>query len=158
MIRNIDNTDKQILSHLIEDARIPYTEIAKKIGVSAGTVHLRVKKMEKRGIIQGASLNVNYGVVGYTFTAYVGIIVGRTKDSDGVMKALKKIPEITVANITSGQYGVLCKIRCKDTKQAKNVIFKINDIKGVMRTESMISLEESINDKQRLFKSIFDLF
>ncbi len=157
MIRNIDNVDLQILNLLIEDARIPYTEIAKKIGVSAGTVHVRVKKLEKKNYIQGASLVVNYEALGYSLTAYIGIIVGRTKDSEKILEGLEKIPEVTVANVTSGQFGALCKIRCRDTAHAKDVIYKINDVPGIVRTESMISLEETINDKERLFKSIFNL-
>jgi len=155
LIRNIDKTDKLILACLIENARMPYTEIAKKVKVSAGTIHGRVKKLEKRRIITGATLRVNYDVVGYTFTAYVGVILARTIESEKIIEKMTKIPEITVASIISGQYGILCKIRCRDTKDAKNIIYKINNIQGVLRTESMISLEESINDKERLFKSIF---
>lgn len=155
MIKSIDNVDLQILGLLIEDARTPYTEIAKAIGVSAGTVHVRVKKLEKKGVIQGATLNINYEIMGYSFTAYVGILIGRTNDSDKIINDIKKIPEVTVANVTSGQFGALCKIRCRDTPHAKDVIYRINNVPGIIRTESMISLEESLNDKKRLFKSIF---
>lgn len=154
---NIDKVDRQILTFLIEDARTPFTEIAKKLNISPGTVHGRVKKMEQRRIITGATLSINYDVVGYGFTAYVGLILGRTIDSEKIIKALKDIPEITVAHIATGKFSIFCKIRCMNAKHAKDVIFKINAITGVVRTESMISLEESINDKQRLFKSIFDL-
>ncbi len=156
IVRNIDKTDKLILACLIENARMPYTDIAKKLNVSAGTIHGRVKKLEKRKIITGATLKINYETVGYTFTAYVGVILGRTIDSEKIIEKMILIPEITVASVISGQYGILCKIRCKNTKHAKNIIYKINNINGVLRTESMISLEESINDKERLFKSIFE--
>ena len=157
MIRNIDNVDLKILNYLIDDARMPYTEIAKAVGVSAGTVHLRVKKLERKGVIQGASLNINYETMGYSFTAYVGILISRTNDSDKIMKGIQMIPEVTVANVTSGQFGALCKIRCRDTPHAKDVIYKINSIPGIIRTESMISLEEPLNDKKRLFRSVFNL-
>lgn len=157
LIRNIDKTDKLILAYLIEDARMPYSEIAKKINVSPGTIHGRVKKLEKRKIISGASLKVNYDLVGYSFTAYVGILLGRTIDSEKIMNQMKEIDEITVASVISGQYGILAKIRCRDAKHAKDIIYKINGIDGVLRTESMISLEESINDKERLFKRIFEI-
>lgn len=157
IIRNIDKVDKLILACLIENARMPYTEIAKKVNVSAGTIHGRVKKLEKRKIISGATLKINYEIVGYTFTAYVGVILGRTIESDKIVEKMRAIPEVTVASVISGQYGILCKIRCKDTKHAKAVIYKINSISGVVRTESMISLEESINDKERLFKTIFEV-
>lgn len=154
---DIDKTDRQILTYLIKDARMPFTEIAKKLNVSPGTVHGRVKKMERRRIITGATLSVNYDVVGYGLTAYVGIIVGRTIDSDSIINELRKIPEVTVANIATGQFSIFCKIRCRDARHTKDIIFKMNSIGGVMRTETMICLEESINDKERLFKSIFDL-
>lgn len=156
-MQDIDKTDRQILSLLIEDARMPYTEIAKKINVSAGTVHGRVKKMERRKIITGATLSVNYEVVGYRFTAYVGVIVNRTIVSENIMPELRNIPEVTVAHIASGQFSIFCKIRCRDTKHAKAVIFKINGMSGVLRTETMISLEEPINDKKRLFQQIFEV-
>lgn len=154
---DIDRTDKQILSLLIKDARMPFTEIAKLIGTSAGTVHGRVKRLEAKKIITGATLTVDYEAVGYGFTAYTGIISGRTIDSTKVIEQLRLIPEVTVAHISSGQFGIFCKIRCRDTKHAKDVIFKINEIPGVLRTETMISLEESINDKKRLFRSVFDI-
>tara|TARA_B100001109_G_scaffold255550_1_gene259184 strand:- start:1811 stop:2290 length:480 start_codon:yes stop_codon:yes gene_type:complete len=157
LIRNIDKVDKLILAYLIEDARMPYTEIAQKINVSPGTIHGRVKKLEKRNIISGATLKVNYDLVGYAFTAYVGIILHRTIESERVLNELQKIAEITVGSVISGQYGILCKIRCRDAKHARDVIYKINEISGVLRTESMISLEEYINDKERLFKQIFDV-
>lgn len=153
----LDKIDKQILTLLIKDARMPFTEIAKKLNVSPGTVHGRVKKLEKRRIITGASLSVNYEVVGYGLTAYVGIIVGRTIDSNSIISELEKVPEVTVANIATGQFSIFCKIRCRDAKHAKDIIFKMNSINGVLRTETMICLEESINDKERLFKSIFNL-
>ncbi|MDA9312506.1 winged helix-turn-helix transcriptional regulator [Vicingaceae bacterium] len=156
VIGNIDKIDKLILACLIENARMSYTDIAKKLNVSAGTIHGRVKKLEKRKIIIGANLKINYETVGYMFTAYVGVILGRTIESEKIIEKMILIPEVTVASVISGQYGILCKIRCKNTKHAKNIIYKISNINGVLRTESMISLEESINDKERLFKSIFE--
>ena len=55
----------------------------------------------------------------------------------------------------TGKFNIYCKIRAKSTKDAKEIIFKLDDIDGVYRTESMISLEESINDKKRLMHAIF---
>ena len=151
----LDKLDREILAYLIEDARTPFTEIAKKLIVSPGTIHVRVKKMEKAGIIKGASLKVDYQAVGYDFTAYVGLHTSRTKDANEIIDQLRQIPEVTVAHIATGQFSIFCKIRCKDATHAKHIIFKINDIDAVQRSETMISLEESINDKERLFKSIF---
>jgi Lrp/AsnC family transcriptional regulator for asnA, asnC and gidA len=73
-----------------------------------------------------------------------------------VLDSLEAIPYITVAHITTGKFNIYCKLRARDTKHAKDLIFMIDDIEGISRTETMISLEESINDKKRLMHSIFN--
>lgn len=151
----IDEVDKQILHFLIENTRTPFTEIAKKMNVSAGTIHVRVKKMEEAGIIKGTTLIVDYSRMGYDFIAYVGILLTKSNKTKAVMEKLRKIPNVTVASVISGKYNIYCKIRAKDTSDAKEVIYKIDEIEDVLRTESMISLEEEINDKTRLLNSIF---
>ncbi len=152
----LDNVDHQILDMLIDNSRVPFTDIAKKHNVSAGTIHVRVKKMEDAGIITGSSLTVDYTKLGYSFIAYVGIFLHKTSQTKFVLERLKTIPNVTVAHITTGKFNIFCKIRAQDTTHAKDIIYKIDDIEGVLRTETMISLEESINDKKRLMHHIFD--
>ena len=153
---NLDEIDHQILDILIDNTRIPFTDISKRLLISAGTVHVRVKKMEEAGIIKGSSLNLDYVKLGYSFIAYVGIFLEKTSATDKVLKSLKEIPYITVAHITTGKFNVFCKVRARDTYHAKEIIFMIDDVDGVSRTETMISLEESINDKKRLMHRIFN--
>ncbi|WBX70022.1 winged helix-turn-helix transcriptional regulator [Tenacibaculum retecalamus] len=151
----LDEIDHQILDILIENARTPFTDIAKKLLVSAGTIHVRVKKMEDEGIIQGSTLTLNYDKMGYTFIAHVGVYLEKTSMTQHVLDSFRLIPNITVAYVTAGKYNIFCKVRAKSTNDAKDVIYKIDDINGVNRTETMISLEESINDKKRLMHAIF---
>lgn len=152
----LDVTDHQILDMLIENTRKPFTDIAKKLKISAGTVHVRVKKMEDAGIIIGSSLTLDYGKLGYSFIAYVGVFLVKTSQTQFVLERIKEIPYVTVAHVTTGKFNIFCKIRAKDTSHAKDIIYSIDDIEGVTRTETMISLEESINDKKRLMHSIFN--
>ena len=152
----LDDVDHKILDLLIDNSRIPFTDIAKKLLISAGTVHVRVKKMEEFGIIQGASLALDYKKLGYTFIAYIGIFLEKTHLTNFVLEKLQSIPFVTVAHITTGRFNIFCKIRSKNTNHAKEIIFMIDDIDGVSRTETMISLEESINDKKRLMHKIFN--
>jgi len=151
----IDDVDKQILDVLIENTRTPFTDIAKRLNISAGTVHVRVKKMEESGIIQGSSLSVDYEKLGYTFIAYIGVYLDKTSQTQFVISRITEIPYVTVAHITTGKFNIFCKIRARDTMHAKKVIFMLDDIEGVSRTETMISLEESINDKKRLLHKLF---
>ena len=152
----LDEIDHQILDMLIENTRIPFTDIAKKLVISAGTVHVRVKKMEDGGIIQGSSLTLDYQKLGYSFIAYVGIFLNNTSQTQFVLERINEIPYVTVAHITTGKFNIFCKIRAKNTTHAKEIIFRLDDIEGVYRTETMISLEESINDKKRLMHTIFN--
>jgi len=152
----LDEVDHQILDILIDNTRVPFTDISKRLLISAGTVHVRVKKMEEAGIIKGSSLNLDYVKLGYSFIAYIGIFLEKSKNIQEVIENLNKIPFVTVAHITTGKFNIFCKIRTHDTKHAKDIIFMIDDIEGVSRTETMISLEESINDKKRLMHRIFN--
>lgn len=151
----LDEIDHQILDMLIENARTPFTDIAKKLLVSAGTIHVRVKKMEEEGIIKGSTLTIDYEKMGYSFIAHIGVYLDKTNLTQNVIAELRKIPNITVAYITAGKYNIFCKVRAKDTNHAKDIIFRIDAIDGVSRTETMISLEESINDKKRMMHAIF---
>ena len=151
----LDEVDHQILDMLIENTRIPFTDIAKKLLISAGTVHVRVKKMEEAGIINGSSLSLDYAKLGYSFIAYVGVFINKTSQTKFVLERIADIPYVTVAHVTTGKFNIFCKIRAKDTNHAKHIIFMLDDIEGVYRTETMISLEESLNDKKRLMHSIF---
>ena len=152
----LDEIDHQILDMLIDNTRVPFTDIAKKLLISAGTVHVRVKKMEDSGIIKGSSLTLDYQKLGFSFIAYVGVFLQNTSQTQFVLERINDIPNVTVAHITTGKFNIFCKIRAKDTTHAKEIIFQLDDIDGVYRTETMISLEESINDKKRLMHSIFN--
>lgn len=152
----LDEIDHQILNMLIDNTRVPFTDIAKKLLISAGTVHVRVKKMEEAEIIKGSSLTLDYIKLGYSFIAYVGVYLQNTSQTKFVLERIEEIPNVTVAHITTGKFNIFCKIRAKNTTHAKEIIFKIDDIEGIYRTETMISLEESINDKKRLMHTIFN--
>lgn len=148
MSRNlqIDKTDLQILEILMQDAKRPYTEVAKKVFVSGGTVHVRMNKMEEAGIVEKTTLKVNYAKLGYDITAFLGIFLEKSALYDRVLAKLKSIPEITNIHYTTGNYSMFCKIHCRDTNHLKEVLHdKIQQVDGIERTETMISLEESLD-------------
>ena len=86
----LDDVDHKILDLLIDNSRIPFTDIAKKLLISAGTVHVRVKKMEEFGIIQGSSLALDYKKLGYTFIAYIGIFLEKNSSYKFCFRQVKK--------------------------------------------------------------------
>lgn len=150
----LDEIDKKILDYLVKNTRMPFTEIAKNLNVSAGTIHVRVKKMEDAGIVLGSSLNIDYEKLDYTFTAFIGILLTKSNKTQDVLKKLSEIPNIVETSVVSGKYNIFCKMKAKNTEDAKNVIYKIDDIEDVMRTESMISMEEYLSDRNRLISAL----
>ncbi|MDQ3534228.1 MAG: Lrp/AsnC ligand binding domain-containing protein [Bacteroidota bacterium] len=142
----IDKVDLKILALLAEDAKLPYTEVAKKVFVSGGTVHVRMRKMEEMGIVKGTTLNMDYTKMGFDITAFLGIYLEKSSLYDDVIEKLKDIPEIVKIHYTTGNYNIFLKIHCRDTKHLKEVLHdKIQNVEGIERTETMISLDESLN-------------
>jgi len=147
----IDNTDIQILNILMENAFTPYTEIGKKLFISAGTVHVRMNKMEKLGIVKKPQLQVELDKLGMDITAFIGAFLVRSEMFDSVVKDLRKIDEIISCNYTTGNYSLFMKIVCRDTQHLREVLHdKIQKIEGISRTETLISLEETFNRPMKL--------
>jgi len=86
MHTTLDDIDLKILSILMKDAKTPYTDIAKTLFVSSGTVHVRMKKMEENGIIRSFNLQLNYQKLGYDITAFLGIYLNKSSQYDIVAK------------------------------------------------------------------------
>ncbi len=147
----IDKTDYKILEILLQDAKRPYTEVAKRAHVSQGTVHVRMNKLETAGIVEKNTLKINYSRLGYDITAFIGIYLEKSALYDQVLEKLKNIPEITNIHYTTGNYSMFVKIHCRDTGHLKQVLHdKMQQVEGIERTETMISLEESLDRNLKL--------
>lgn len=141
----IDRLDKQILSVLMRNAKKPYSEIAKDLYVSGGTIHVRMKKLEEANIVRGYNLNIDHSLLGYDICAFLGIYLDKSSLYEDVTTALAAIPEIVEAHYTTGVYSIFAKILCRDTDHLRNVLHKIQEIGGIQRTETIISLQASID-------------
>lgn len=147
----IDNLDREILSILMADASIPYTEIAKKLIISGGTVHVRMKKMQDMGIIQGSQLNIDAQKIGYDVCAFLGIFLEKGSQYNNAVEKLKQIKEIVEMHYCTGAYSMFAKIICRDTSHLRRVLNEgIQAVPGIQRTETFISLEESIRRQIQL--------
>ncbi len=141
----IDGIDKKILRFLIEDARKPILEIARQIGISGAAIHQRLRKLESSGLIAGSILVLNPKVLGYTTMAYIGIFLDKAMSNPVAVKELKKIPEVLECHYTTGNWSILIKVLCTDNEHLMNVLNRdIQQIEGVSRTETFISLNQQI--------------
>ncbi len=143
---NIDKVDLEILNILTLDAKKPYTEVARKVHVSGGTVHVRMNKLEEAKIVRRATLDLDYKKLGYTLTAFLGLYLQKSSLYDEVFEQLKLIEEIITIHYTTGNYSMFLKMVCKDTSHLKDILHdRIQKIDGIVRTETIISLEESLS-------------
>ncbi|MEO6868173.1 MAG: Lrp/AsnC ligand binding domain-containing protein [Ginsengibacter sp.] len=135
----------------MDNAETPYAELGKKLFVSGGTIHVRIKKLEELGIVKGKKLKVDLKKLGYDITAFVGIFLEKSSMYDTVAKELEKIPEIIRVNYTTGNYSMYLEIVCKDINELRSVLHDgLQKIKGIERTETLISLSESFNRSVRV--------
>ena len=143
---NLDKLDLQIIQAMMEDAGISYADLGKKLFVSGGTIHVRIKKLQELGVVKGTKLNVDLKHLGYDITAFVGIYLEKSSLYDQVAEDLRKIPEIIRLNYTTGNYSMFLEVVCKDIAQLRFVLHdSLQKIKGIERTETFISLEESFS-------------
>lgn len=142
----IDGIDKKILRHLMEDARTPILEIARQIGISGAAIHQRLRKLEKSKLISGSKFVINPRVLGYTTMAYIGIYLDKAMSNPQAVKALEKIPEVLECHYTTGDWSILIKVLCRDNEHLMQLLNrKIQQIEGVSRTETFISLAQQID-------------
>ena len=143
---NLDKLDLQIIQAMMEDAEISYADLGKQLFVSGGTIHVRIKKLEEQKIVKGRKLAVDLKALGYDVIAFIGIYLEKSSLYDTVAKELKSIPEIVRLNYTTGNYSMFAEIITKDIQQLRFVLHdKLQNIKGIERTETFISLEESFS-------------
>lgn len=142
----MDGLDKQILRMLMEDARRPILEIARAVGISGAAIHQRLRKLEKSGVLAGSKFIVNPRVLGYSTMAYIGIYLDKAMSNPFAVRELEKIPEVLECHYTTGNWSILIKVLCRDNEHLMHLLNKkIQQIEGVSRTETFISLDQQIN-------------
>ena len=111
------------------------------------------KKLQEAGIVKGTKLNVDLKELGYDVIAFIGIYLEKSSLYDSVAKELRKIPQIVRLNYTTGNYSMFAEIVCKDINQLRYVLHdELQKIRGIERTETFISLEESFNRNVQVYK------
>jgi Lrp/AsnC family transcriptional regulator for asnA, asnC and gidA len=144
-MEKIDNLDKKILSILSKNARIPFKDVAAECNVSRAAIHQRVQHLIDAGVITGSGFDVNPKSLGYSTCTYVGITLDKGSMYKDVVDELQHIPEVVECHFTTGPYTMMVKLYARDNEQLMELLNgKLQGIHGVMSTETLISLEQSI--------------
>lgn len=139
-----DKTDLAILKRLTENARTPYIQLAKELGISNSMVHQRVNKLRQQGIINKPTYSLNPQMMGYQTLAYTRIVVSEAKYIPSIITKLKLIKEVLECNNVTGKYALIIKVIALDNGHLRSVLYdKIHPIKGVEGTDTIIVFETS---------------
>ncbi|MDR0427426.1 MAG: Lrp/AsnC ligand binding domain-containing protein [Dysgonamonadaceae bacterium] len=139
----LDELDEKILKMIINEARIPFLEIARVCNVSGAAIHQRIQKLTNLGIIKGSEFIVDHNKVGYETSAYMGLFLKDPEQFSHVVEALKKIPEVVECHYITGQYDLFIKLFAKNNQHLLQIIHSKLQPLGLARTETLISFKEA---------------
>ncbi len=147
---HLDSTDKEIIYMLMDNAKTSLAHISRNVGISTTAVHQRIKKLEQAGVIENSISFLNPRKIGYKVVSYIGVFLEQPSHYHDAVKALREINEVVEAHYTTGNYTIFLKVLCKDNDHLMEILNKLQKLKGVIRTETFISLEQSINRQLRV--------
>ena len=149
----LDTLDEQILKLIADNARIPFLEVARACNVSGAAIHQRIQKLTNLGILKGSEYVIDPEKIGYETCAYIGIYLKDPESFDSVTKALEAIPEVVECHFTTGPYTMLIKLYARDNEHLMELLnSKIQEISGVIETETLISLRQSLKREIPIFR------
>jgi Lrp/AsnC family transcriptional regulator for asnA, asnC and gidA len=138
---HLDDVNLKILDILSRDSSTPFVEIAKQIGISDATVHIRVRRLTAAGIISKFTISVNNNLLGYDHLAFMGINV-EPGSAEEVTVNLTNIDEVLEIHEMHGRFDLLLKIRAKDLNQMREIVVnKIRKLPNIIETELMTVLK-----------------
>ncbi|MCZ2085010.1 MULTISPECIES: Lrp/AsnC ligand binding domain-containing protein [unclassified Kaistella] len=142
---HLDKIDKEIIYMLMDNAKTSLALISKNVGISTTAVHQRIKKLENAEVIENSISFLNPRKIGFKVVSFLGVFLEQPSHYNDAIKALKEINEVVEAHYTTGNYTIFLKVLCRDNDHLMEILNKIQKLKGVTRTETFISLEQSIN-------------
>lgn len=150
-MEKVDNLDRKILNIIMNNARTPSKDVAIVCGVSRAAIHQRIQRLIEMGVIVGSGYDVDPKKLGYNTCTYVGVKLEKGSMYRAVVDDLERIPEVVECHFTTGPYSMLIKVFARDNQNLMELLNdRIQHIKGVTETETLISLEQSMNRQIKL--------
>ena len=142
----VDRKDLAIVAALQEDARATYAQIGGRVGLSASSVHDRVRKLEDRGVIRGYGASVNPEALGLAVTALISIMPLDPKQPDDLPERVIGFPEIQDCYSVAGAENYVLKVRTKTTADLEDLLRRLRETAGV-QTRTTVVLSTPFEDR-----------
>jgi len=137
---DLDDIDRQILTLMQENCRLPLAKIGERVGLSAPSVLERVKKLEDGGIIIAYRAVVDARRLGKDITAFIGVSTGHPHAIDSFEREIESLDDVLECHHVTGIHTMILKAKTRNTSSLEELISRIRAIEGVVRTETMVVL------------------
>ncbi|GLK64822.1 winged helix-turn-helix transcriptional regulator [Paracoccus kondratievae] len=140
----LDATNRKILQELVANARIPITELARKVGLSKTPVALRIRQLEEMGLITGYRAILSPLKLGLTHVTYVEVRLSDTRQPalERFNAAVRAIPEVEECYMIAGGFDYLIKVRSRDMTDYRRILAQhISTLPHLHATNSYVSME-----------------
>jgi len=138
---NIDKIDHKIISHLLEDGRCSFSQIAKDVNLTDVAIKKRVDRLKRKGIISSISANINLKALGYENPIYVQIRSEISKNKE-IIKRLKEMDYLIELYQVLGEYNLLAKLVVPSIDSAEKFIEQLGVLDGVLDIKTQVILSE----------------
>ncbi len=144
----IDDKDRLILAELTKNSNLTTGKLSRKLKIPVTTVHNRIKKLEKAGVIMNYTVNLNWKILGRPIPVYIGVVInynvnGKTINQSEVAKQIKKIEGVDEVYIMTGGSDILVKVLAKDIDDLNEIVTEqLRAIPGIDKTSTAIVLQE----------------
>jgi DNA-binding Lrp family transcriptional regulator len=136
---NIDDTDRELIALLRQDARMPVATLATKLKVARGTVQNRMKRLERDGVIVGYTVRVKPQAEAHRIRALMTIVVEGNRGAE-VLHALRGHPNVTGLHSTNGRWDLIAELRADSLESFDRALGNIRLIEGIASTETSLLL------------------
>jgi DNA-binding Lrp family transcriptional regulator len=142
-VTKIDDLDARLIAALAESPRAAVLDLARRLGVARGTVQARLDKLQHRGVITGFGPDLSARALGYGVVAFTTIEIAQGRLA-AVVEHLRAIPEMLEAHATTGPGDLHCRLVARSNEHLQDVINRVLDVEGIVRTETHVALSEQI--------------
>ena len=146
----MDDIDRRLLELLVHDARTSYADLARDVGLSAPSVHDRVRRLERDAVLRGSHADVDPRAVGLGVSALVGLQQREGVESGDLAVALEQVPEVEDCWFVAGDEAFLVKVRVRDVDALEQVLGALRRVPGVSRTRTTVVLSTRFEGRRRI--------
>ena len=124
----MDSLDYQIIAYLAEDGRIPFSQIAERVGKSTATIHQRSRRLLEQGYINSISADLDWEALGYPVDAYVSIRDNESRGLEILAESLRAIPFVVSAAAVTGEFDLMLNVKARSSSHLGDVLDEIRRI------------------------------